>query len=91
MKSISGAEFEVRRLQAIEQMREDCEPVTYTENGRPLAVLSPCSPSDRLGSIIGALRGPVLRYGDPFEPVADPANRAAVRPDSTGLTCRTHA
>ena len=91
MKSIFAAEFEARCFQVIEQMREDCEPVTITENGRPLAVLSPYSPSDRTGSIIGAMRGSVLRYDDPFESVTDPADRAAVRPDRTGLTRRTRA
>lgn len=74
MKSISAAEFKTTCLHVIERMCEDREPVTITEHGRPLAVLSPVAPAEKTGSIIGAMRGSVLRYDDPFRPATDPAD-----------------
>lgn len=74
MKSIPAAEFEANCLQIIDRMREDREPVTITERGRPLAVLSPVAPAEKTGSIIGAMRGSVLSYDDPFTPATDPAD-----------------
>ncbi len=74
MKSISAAEFKATCIHVIEQMCEDREPVTITKHGRPPAVLSPVAPAEKTGSIIGAIRGSVLRYDDPFRPATDPAD-----------------
>ncbi|MEO8812762.1 MAG: type II toxin-antitoxin system prevent-host-death family antitoxin [Caulobacteraceae bacterium] len=52
-------------------MSRDREPVTITRRGRPVAVLTP-APTSESRSIIGALRGSVLRYERPFEPAATP-------------------
>lgn len=73
MKTITAAEFEATCLRVIEQMCEDREPVTITERGRPLAVLSPAPapPKEKTGSIIGMMRGSVLGYDEPFKPAAD--------------------
>ena len=79
MKTIAADEFEASCLRVIGQMCEDREPVTITEQGRPLAVLSPCPPAYGTASIIGAMRGSVLGYDDPFRPAADPADWAATR------------
>ena len=71
MKTIAATEFEATCLRVIEQMCEDREPVTITERGRPLAVLSPVPPKEKTGSIIGMMRGSVLGYDEPFKPAAD--------------------
>ncbi len=71
MKTIAAAEFEATCLRVIEQMCEDREPVTITERGRPLAVLSPAPPAEKASSIIGAMEGSVLGYDDPFRPAID--------------------
>jgi len=74
VKSISTVDFKAACLHVIEQMCEDREPMTIAEHGRPLAVLSPVAPAEKTGSIIGAMRGSVLSYDDPFTPATDPAD-----------------
>lgn len=60
-------------------MGEDGEPVTITNRGRPVAVLSPVRPEGEDRSIIGAMKGSVLAYDDPFLPALDPADWNAAR------------
>ncbi len=79
MKTMSAAEFKARCLRAIRQMDRDREPVTITRRGRPVAILSPLPQGSESGSIIGAMRGSVIAYDDPFGPAADPADWAATR------------
>jgi antitoxin (DNA-binding transcriptional repressor) of toxin-antitoxin stability system len=45
--------------------------VTITSRGRPVAVLSPAPATGTQPSIIGAMRGSVLAYDNPFSPAAD--------------------
>ena len=47
---------------------------------RPVAVLAPPPPAaDARPPIVGAMRGTVLKYDDPFLPAADPADWTALR------------
>lgn len=78
-KKIAAAEFQAKCLRIINQMNEDREPVTITNRGRPVAVLSPMETPSARPSIIGAMRGSVLMYDDPFRPAIDPADWEAVR------------
>ncbi len=78
MKIIGAARFKAECLRVIDQMNRDHEPVTITKRGRPVAVLTPAAASERK-SIIGALRGTVLRYDDPFAPAADPTDWNAAK------------
>ena len=73
-KSMGAAEFKAACLSVIRQMDKDGEPVTITNRGRPVAVLTPPPSSKDRPSIIGAMRGSVLRYDDPFLPAADPSD-----------------
>ena len=66
---IAAAHFKADCLKVIDQMSRDHRPVTITKRGRPVATLSPIA-SSLPKSIIGALKGAVLRYDDPFAPVA---------------------
>ena len=77
-KSMGVAQFKAACPRVIKQMDKDGEPVTITNRGRPVAVLSPVSAPARC-SILGALRGSVLQYDDPLLPAADPADWNAVR------------
>ena len=79
VKTIAAAEFKAKCLRVIGQMCEDREPVTITKRGRPLAVLSPYPPANGTASIVGAMRGSIIGYDDPFRPAADPADWAAAR------------
>ena len=73
-KTIGAAQFKAECLKLIDAMRQDLEPVTITKRGRPVAKLIPIGPTDERRSIIGALRGSVSSYDDPFSPAADPAD-----------------
>ena len=73
MKTVSATDFKARCLRLIKQMNQDREPVTVTNRGRPVAILSPL-PEQKPSSIVGAMRGSVLAYEDPFEPAADPSD-----------------
>lgn len=79
MKTIGAAEFKARCLRVIGRMNKDREPVTITNRGRPVAVLSPLPAVNEQSSIIGALRGSVLTYDDPFLPALDPSDWTALR------------
>lgn len=68
-KAIGAAEFKAKCLSLIEQMTDDGEPIVITKRGNPVAVLSPLPDSTRRASIIGAMKGSVLTYDDPFSPV----------------------
>ena len=78
-KTIAAAAFQAKCLRIINEMAEDGEPVTITNRGKPVAVLSPVPPEHAERSIIGAMKGSVLAYDDPFAPAADPADWNAVR------------
>ena len=79
MKTVGAAEFKARCLRLIRQMNQDREPVTVTNRGRPVAVLSPLPEQTRSASIVGAMAGTVLAYDDPFAPAADPTDWSLLR------------
>jgi len=72
-KTIGAARFKAECLHLIDQVGRDGEPITITKRGKPVAMLVPTQAPAR-SSIIGALRGTVLRYDDPFAPATDPAD-----------------
>ncbi len=78
-KTIAAAAFQAKCLRIINEMAEDGEPVTITNRGKPVAVLSPVRPEHGVRSVIGAMKGSVLAYEDPFGPAADPADWNAAR------------
>lgn len=79
-RRISAAEFKAKCLRIIEEMNHDRQPVTITNRGRPVAVLSPMPETDaRPSPFVGMMRGTVLQYEDPFEPAASPSDWSALR------------
>ncbi len=78
-KTIAAAAFQAKCLRIINEMGEDGEPVTITNRGRPVALLSPVRPEREERSILGVMKGSVLAYDDPFRPAADPAEWDAMR------------
>jgi len=78
MKTMAATEFKARCLRVIRQMKTDREPLTITNRGRPVAVLSPLPP-DKGKSLIGALPGSVLGYDDPFGPATEASDWFATR------------
>ncbi|MXY25506.1 MAG: type II toxin-antitoxin system Phd/YefM family antitoxin [Acidobacteria bacterium] len=78
-KSLGATEFRATCLRVIKRLEKDGEPVTITHRGRPVAVLSPAPPPGTRSSIIGAMRGSVLGYDNPFAPATDPSDWTAAR------------
>lgn len=78
-RTVAAAEFQAKCLRIINEMSENGEPVTITNRGRPVAVLSPVRPEQAERSIVGAMKGSVLAYDDPFQPAAESSEWNAVR------------
>ena len=78
-KTIAAAAFQAKCLRIINEMNEDGEPVTITNRGKPVALLSPVRPEREDRSIIGVMEGSVLAYDDPFQPAADPSDWNTLR------------
>ncbi|CAN7298370.1 type II toxin-antitoxin system prevent-host-death family antitoxin [Pararhizobium sp. LjRoot235] len=78
-KAIGAAEFKAKCLNLIDQMAADGEPIVITKRGTPVAVLSPIIGTIEPTSIIGAMKGSVLAYDDPFSPVISPEDWDASR------------
>lgn len=68
MESISKSKFKPRALEYFRAVQESGVPLTITEHGRPVLRIVPYK-ADPHGDL-AALRGSVLRYVDPTEPVA---------------------
>ena len=79
LKTVAATEFKAKCLRIIGQMKYDREPVTITKHGEPIAVLSPLPQPKKTTSIIGAMRGSVLAYSDPFSSATDPSDWIASR------------
>lgn len=74
MRTVGVTAFRARCARFIAQVDEDGRPITITRHGRPVAVLAPVSArEDGEQRTIGALRGSVLRYDEPFAPAGDSA------------------
>jgi prevent-host-death family protein len=78
-KLVGSAEFKASCLKIIDQINKDKQPVTITKRGNPVARLSPIDDTRPNTSIIGAMKGSVLRYDDPFTPTSEPSDWNAVR------------
>jgi prevent-host-death family protein len=70
-KAVGAAEFKAKCLNLIEQMTGDGEPIIITKRGKPVAILSLVPEIAANISIIGAMKGSVLSYDDPFSPVVE--------------------
>ncbi|MDK4738515.1 type II toxin-antitoxin system prevent-host-death family antitoxin [Rhizobium sp. CNPSo 3464] len=79
IKSVGAAEFKAKCLHLIDQMSDDGEAIVITKRGKPVALLSPVPEKSDRKSIIGAMKGSVLRYDDPFSPVVDAEEWDAMR------------
>ena len=70
-KRIGAAEFKANCLRILDEVERSGEAVTVTKHGRPVAEVKPAEKGERR-SIIGAMKGAVLRYERPFDPAIDP-------------------
>ena len=70
-KRIGAAEFKAHCLRILDEVERSGEAVTVTKRGRPIAEVKPIEKAERR-SIIGAMKGSVLRYDRPFDPAVEP-------------------
>jgi prevent-host-death family protein len=70
-KRIDAAEFKANCLRILDEAQRSGEPITITRRGRPIAEIKPFE-KRKHRSIIGAMKGTVLRYDRPLEPATDP-------------------
>lgn len=73
-KSVGAAQFKPIAC-LIDETSRSPETITITKHGRPVAVLSPAPLEAR--SIIGSLKGSVLRFDDPIAPATAPSDWTA--------------
>lgn len=67
METISKSRFKPRALEYFRAVQESGVPLVITEHGRPVLRIVPYRLDPRAD--IEALRGSILRYDDPIEPV----------------------
>jgi antitoxin (DNA-binding transcriptional repressor) of toxin-antitoxin stability system len=70
-RKIGAAECKAHFLRILDEVGRSGETVTITKRGRVVAELRRAGEPERR-SIIGAMKGSVLRYDDPTAPAADP-------------------
>ena len=68
-RQVGAAVFKARCLELMDRVRETREEYVVTKHGRPVAKLVPYDPPARPRSFFGAMRGTVLRYERPFDPI----------------------
>ena len=69
---ISKANFKARALEIFRRVQETGEPVLITDRGRPVLRLGPYYGQDD-DAVLASLRGSVLSYQNPTEPVGEDA------------------
>lgn len=69
-RTIGAAEFKAHCLRILDEVERSGEPVTITKRGKPVAEVKPVEKKERK-SIIGCMKGTVLRYDDPLAPAYD--------------------
>lgn len=68
---VSKSRFKAHALELFRQIEASGEPLVITDHGRPTLEVRPFRPSDpAAGDPLLPLRGSVLHYEAPFEPVA---------------------
>ena len=70
MTTVSKSQFKPRAFEYFRRVQERRETLIITERGTPVLKIMPFSEDD--DADLAALRGSVLRYDDPLEPVEEP-------------------
>lgn len=65
---VGSAEFKARCLELVDHVREARAEYIVTRHGEPVARLVPVE-GTRVAGFIGSMKGTVLGYDDPFDPI----------------------
>ena len=68
VESIAAASFKARCLELMDRVRETGVEYVVTKHGQPVARLVPYTAKERK-SLFGSMKGTVLEYERPFDPV----------------------
>ena len=66
---VSAADFKSRCLELMNVVRETREEYVVTKHGTPVAMLVPYDQPSQPKKFFGSMRGTVLRYDRPFDPI----------------------
>ena len=66
-KHVSKSEFKPKALAYLRDVENSGEAIVVTDRGRPVVRIEPYAPAD---DVLARLRGCVVRYDEPTEPVA---------------------
>jgi len=67
--AVAAADFKARCLELMDKVSETGVEYTITKHGKPVAKLVPCSPAPKKKSFFGSMKGSVLKYDRPFDPI----------------------
>lgn len=67
---VAAAEFKARCLELMDRVRETGAEYVVTKHGEPVAKLVPYT-APRRTSLFGAMKGTVLEFERPFDPIDD--------------------
>lgn len=67
MQTVSKAQFKARALEFFRKVEETKEPLIVTDRGRPVIEIN--AYQEKVPSALQKLRGTVIRFDDPTEPV----------------------
>ncbi len=74
MNQIAKSQFDAATLALLEQVARSGEPLIVTDEGVAVFEIRPCPKPEVVvdrESVMDMLRGSILHYDDPFEPVAE--------------------
>jgi prevent-host-death family protein len=66
---VAAADFKARCLELMDRVRESGAEYTITKHGRPVARLVPCKPSTAPKRLFGSMKGTVLAFDRPTDPI----------------------
>ena len=66
---LAAADFKARCLELMDRVSETGAHYTITKHGRPVARLVACEPSASVRRFFGSMKGTVLAFDRPLEPI----------------------
>lgn len=68
-QTVSKSKFKAQALEYLRGVETQKQPLIITHNGRPVAKIIPYKEETKTEDVLKSLRGSVLYYEDPTEPV----------------------